>query len=79
MVVVANGCELLTPQALERLYDEGRAMAIGVSNFTVAHLTELAPYTRVPIHVNQVELHPLCQQLSCASFVFCFSKMFIAR
>jgi 2,5-diketo-D-gluconate reductase A len=47
-----------TWKALERLHDDGRARAIGVSNFTVAHLTRLLNETSVVPAVNQVELHP---------------------
>jgi diketogulonate reductase-like aldo/keto reductase len=47
-----------TWKALERLYDEGRVRAIGVSNFTVAHLSRLLDETDVMPAVNQIELHP---------------------
>ena len=47
-----------TWKAFERLYDDGRVRAIGVSNFTVAHLTRLLDETDVVPAVNQVELHP---------------------
>jgi diketogulonate reductase-like aldo/keto reductase len=47
-----------TWRALERLYDDGRVRAIGVSNFTVAHLTRLLDDAQVVPAVNQVELHP---------------------
>jgi 2,5-diketo-D-gluconate reductase A len=47
-----------TWKALERLYDDGRVRAIGVSNFTVAHLTRLLNETSVVPAVNQIELHP---------------------
>ena len=47
-----------TWRALEQLYADGRARAIGVSNFTPEHLDRvLAEGTVVPA-VNQVELHP---------------------
>lgn len=47
-----------TWRALERIYADGRARAIGVSNFHVPHLERiLAEGTVVPA-VNQVELHP---------------------
>ncbi|KAL4903951.1 hypothetical protein BDW74DRAFT_179532 [Aspergillus multicolor] len=50
-------------QALERLLDEGRTKAIGVSNFGVKHIEELKEVAKVwPPHVNQIELHPWCQQ-----------------
>jgi 2,5-diketo-D-gluconate reductase A len=47
-----------TWRALERLYDDGRVRAIGVSNFTVAYLTRLLDETTIVPAVNQVELHP---------------------
>ena len=44
-------------QALERLHDEGRARAIGVSNFGVGHIEEMKSYAKVwPPHVNQIEV-----------------------
>ncbi|KAK0645811.1 putative aldo-keto reductase [Cercophora newfieldiana] len=50
-------------QALERLYEEGKARLIGVSNYEVEHLEEMRGYARVwPPHVLQVELHPWRQQ-----------------
>ncbi|CAM1505345.1 Fc.00g109820.m01.CDS01 [Cosmosporella sp. VM-42] len=50
-------------RALERLYAKGRAKSIGVSNFRVQHIKELQEYATVwPPHVNQIELHPWCQQ-----------------
>jgi diketogulonate reductase-like aldo/keto reductase len=49
-------------RALERLYDEKRARAIGVSNFMVDHLEELAETARVMPAVNQIEVSPFLQQ-----------------
>ncbi|KAI1417240.1 Aldo/keto reductase [Hypoxylon sp. FL1857] len=50
-------------QALERLYEEGRAKSIGVSNFGIGHIEGLKAKAKVwPPHVNQIELHPWCQQ-----------------
>nr|XP_036584851.1 putative aldo/keto reductase [Colletotrichum truncatum]KAF6794501.1 putative aldo/keto reductase [Colletotrichum truncatum] len=49
--------------ALERLLEEGRTRAIGVSNFRIEHLEEMKGYARVwPPVVNQIEIHPWCQQ-----------------
>lgn len=45
-------------QAMGRLYAEGRVRSIGVSNFTVEHLTRLADETAVTPVLNQIELHP---------------------
>ncbi|KAM4060163.1 aldo/keto reductase family protein [Hirsutella rhossiliensis] len=56
-------------KALERLHDEGKAKAIGVSNFRIQHLEEMKEYARVwPPHVNQLELHPWCQHRELAQF-----------
>jgi diketogulonate reductase-like aldo/keto reductase len=50
-------------QALEKLHAEGKARSIGVSNFGVGHIEEMRSYAQVfPPHVNQIELHPWCQQ-----------------
>ena len=44
-------------QALEKLESEGRARAIGVSNFGVGHIEEMRDYARIwPPHVNQIEV-----------------------
>ncbi|KAJ5619270.1 hypothetical protein N7510_003254 [Penicillium lagena] len=50
-------------QALEKLLEEGKTKSIGVSNFGVQHIEEMRSYAKVwPPHVNQIELHPWCQQ-----------------
>ena len=49
-------------RALERLRDEGRVRAVGVSNFLVEHLEELAGFADQMPAVNQIELHPTFQQ-----------------
>ncbi|CAF3445003.1 unnamed protein product, partial [Fusarium graminearum] len=50
-------------EAMERAKREARARNIGVSNFRVRHLDEMKEYaTEWPPSVNQIELHPWCQQ-----------------
>jgi diketogulonate reductase-like aldo/keto reductase len=49
-------------RALERLRAEGRARAIGVSNFMPHHLEELLADCKEVPSVNQVELSPFLQQ-----------------
>jgi methylglyoxal/glyoxal reductase len=44
--------------AIERLYAEGRVRAIGVANYLLPFLTELAEYQSVVPMVNQVEFSP---------------------
>jgi diketogulonate reductase-like aldo/keto reductase len=55
-------------RALERLYDEGRVRAIGVSNFMVHHLEELLAKARIKPMVNQIEIHPFLQQRDVREF-----------
>ena len=47
-----------TWQMMEQLYADGRARAIGVSNFQPNHLHRLQAETTVAPAVNQIELHP---------------------
>jgi diketogulonate reductase-like aldo/keto reductase len=49
-------------RALERLHQDGRARAIGVSNFLVPHLEELLAHAKVVPAVNQIELSPFLQR-----------------
>ena len=49
-------------KGLERLLAEGRVRAIGVCNFSVAHLERLMAAVEVVPAVNQVELHPFFSQ-----------------
>ena len=45
-------------KAAERVLAEGRARAIGVSNFGPRHLRSLMEQTKIVPAINQVELHP---------------------
>lgn len=49
-------------RALEDLYNEGKLMAIGISNYYVDRMVEFANFNRVRPMVNQMETNPLCQQ-----------------
>ncbi|MDI1459819.1 aldo/keto reductase [Catellatospora sp. KI3] len=49
-------------RALEKIHADGRARAIGVSNFTAEALTRLAEEFGVVPAVNQIELHPYLPQ-----------------
>jgi diketogulonate reductase-like aldo/keto reductase len=62
------GRRLQSWRALERIQAEGRCRAIGVSNFVVRHLEELLANAQVPPAVNQIELHPWCQQREVVAF-----------
>ncbi|WNX84658.1 aldo/keto reductase [Agathobaculum sp. NTUH-O15-33] len=47
---------------LEKLYQEGKIRAIGVSNFTPDRLIDLIEFNNVVPAVNQIETHLLCQR-----------------
>jgi 2,5-diketo-D-gluconate reductase A len=57
-----------TWKAFEKIHSEGRARAIGVSNFHPAHLQRLFDETGTVPAVNQIELHPRLQQSGPRAF-----------
>nr|XP_020465816.1 uncharacterized protein LOC109965829 [Monopterus albus]XP_020465817.1 uncharacterized protein LOC109965829 [Monopterus albus]XP_020465818.1 uncharacterized protein LOC109965829 [Monopterus albus]XP_020465819.1 uncharacterized protein LOC109965829 [Monopterus albus]XP_020465820.1 uncharacterized protein LOC109965829 [Monopterus albus] len=62
--------------ALEELHSQGKLKAIGVSNYTPAHMKQLMQSCKVPPAVLQVEFHPeLCQselRTVCKEYGVCF-------
>lgn len=50
-------------RGLEDLYEEGKLRAIGVSNFYPDRLVDIASFARIKPMVNQIETHPLNQQI----------------
>ncbi|XP_042370124.1 uncharacterized oxidoreductase YtbE-like isoform X2 [Plectropomus leopardus] len=61
---------------LEELHAQGKLKAIGVSNYTPAHMRELMQSCKITPAVNQVEFHPkLCQKelrRVCEEYGVCF-------
>ncbi|WP_018931722.1 aldo/keto reductase [Gracilibacillus lacisalsi] len=55
-------------KAMEKLYNDGKIRAIGVSNFKEHHLEDLMSEAQVAPMVNQVEYHPHLQQRSLHEF-----------
>ena len=55
-------------QSLRKIYKEGRAKAIGVSNFDIEHLKRIMDECEVVPVVNQVECHPYLQQKELKEF-----------
>lgn len=49
-------------RAMEELYEKGKVKAIGVCNFLQDRLVDLILSHNVVPMVNQIELHPFCQQ-----------------
>jgi 2,5-diketo-D-gluconate reductase A len=62
--VPAQDAYIDTWKVLERVAAEGRAKAVGVSNFTEKTLARLLENTDVVPAVNQIELHPYFSQAS---------------
>ena len=57
-----EGLRLDTWRAFERIRADGKARAIGVSNYTARHLDELLAHAKEPPAVNQVEFSPFLNQ-----------------
>ena len=66
--VFAKEARLAIWQAFESFLKRGDAHAIGVCNFTEAHLKELIDAGRTVPMVNQTELHPYCQDPELTAF-----------
>lgn len=56
-------------RALEDLQTEGKIRAIGVSNFYVDRLIDIASFARTVPQVNQVETHPFNQQAEAKKYM----------
>ncbi|MFS0673962.1 aldo/keto reductase [Ornithinibacillus sp. 179-J 7C1 HS] len=57
-----------TYRALEKIYEDGRVRAIGVSNFHIHHLEDLLVDCNIKPAVNQVEYHPHLTQVELKAF-----------
>ena len=55
-------------RAMERLLDENRVRAIGVSNFRISDLELVVAAAEVPPACNQIEIHPYFSQSEVRSF-----------
>jgi diketogulonate reductase-like aldo/keto reductase len=53
-----SGRRIETWKALEKLTNDGKARAIGVSNFMTSHLEELLPNVEILPAINQIEFNP---------------------
>ncbi|MCC4314866.1 aldo/keto reductase [Streptomyces malaysiensis] len=55
-------------KAFEKIYAEGRAKAIGLSNFHPAHIQRLLSETSIVPVIDQIELHPRLPQAELRAF-----------
>lgn len=70
LMLSEDGCPTLDPatdhvaiwKEMERMVDLGLVRSLGVSNFNVEQVRRLVKEARVPVSVNQVELHASLQQ-----------------
>ncbi|MDC8003922.1 aldo/keto reductase [Aureisphaera galaxeae] len=57
-----------TYKAMQQLYAEGRARAIGVCNFSIEQLEDLMAHSDIVPALNQVEMHPHLSQYKLKEF-----------
>lgn len=62
------GHYLKTWEVMEKIYESGRARAVGVSNFMTHHLKDLMAHSDLIPAVNQVEFHPSLVQTELRAF-----------
>jgi diketogulonate reductase-like aldo/keto reductase len=55
-------------QMMQKIYESGRAKAIGVSNFQIQHLKDILSGGQVVPAVNQIEFHPFLLQADLLQF-----------
>lgn len=55
-------------KALEKIYHDKKARAIGVSNFHPHHLDDLLPDAKIKPMINQIELHPQLSQVEVRAY-----------
>ncbi|SDE78233.1 aldo/keto reductase [Limimaricola pyoseonensis] len=58
-----------TLPVLDRLIEEGKVRNGGVSNFTIAQLTEAQEILQAPVAANQIEFHPFIDQSKLLGFM----------
>lgn len=59
-------------KAMEKIYKEGRARAIGVSGFFEVHLERILQICEITPHVNMLECNPFITEEACRDY--CLSK-----
>ena len=56
-------------RAMEELHQQGKARAIGVSNFPPDRIMDLMIHNQIPPAVNQIEVNPFHQQIEAQKFL----------
>jgi methylglyoxal/glyoxal reductase len=55
-------------KAMEEIYETQKVRAVGVSNYHVSHLKQIAKNSKLVPHLNQIECHPFLQQKELRSY-----------
>jgi diketogulonate reductase-like aldo/keto reductase len=55
---------------MEKLYKEGKARSIGVSNWKISHLERLFKYAEIKPMINQIEIHPFLPNTELIEYCF---------
>lgn len=69
----------LSWRAMIDMYNEGLVKAIGVSNFTIRHLEELAKDSETVPMVNQVEFHPFIYEQQKELLNYCYDHKILVE
>lgn len=59
-----------TWRAMEKIYKEGKARSIGVSNWTIPRFKQLLDLAEIKPHANQIEIHPFLPNTELVNFCF---------
>ena len=59
-----------TWRAMEKLYEDKKVHAIGVSNWTIADTEKLLKFAKVKPQVNQIEIHPFLPNDELVDYCF---------
>lgn len=56
-------------RAMEKLYEQGKVRAIGVSNFQTDRIMDLIVHNKITPAINQIEVNPFQQQIEPQKFL----------
>lgn len=59
-----------TWRAVEKLYEDGKTRAIGVSNWTIPRLEQLLSFAKVKPQINEIEIHPFLPNDELVQYCF---------
>ncbi|EAU35694.1 hypothetical protein ATEG_03892 [Aspergillus terreus NIH2624] len=64
-----------TWRAMEKIYEDKKARAIGVSNWTIPQLEKMLQFAKVKPHLNQIEIHPFLPNTELVNWCFAHDIM----